>query len=154
MKNFKYFGMLLAVSLALPLSAQAKQIMELGPHGGRLMQAGKLKVEFHLDKERKAHVYLYDQGLKPVGADGAQVTLKILKGGTKKVEMAKAPSDPKEKGSASHLVGKSAMPSPDGYLVVLNVKTPGKPIDSLRFNFQESVCGGCKAQEYACICGH
>jgi hypothetical protein len=150
MKNSRWMGLGLAVLMFVPLAAQAKQIMEFGPHGGRLMQAGALKVEFHVDKDRKARVYLYDQGLKPVGADSAEITLKMLKGGSKKIDLLKAA----DKGSASHLAGKSAMPSPDGYLLVLNVKVKGKPMNSLRFNYQEHICGGCKAPEYACICGH
>jgi len=153
MRDLSRFVALLSI-LALPFVAQAKEAKEVGPHGGRLMKGAQFKVEFHLDKDRKAHVYLYGQGMEPANPEAAKVTLRAMKGGAQQVELVKVAADPKVKGSTAHLVSKKALLSPDGYLISLTVKVTGKPLDSFRFNFLEETCGECGHPEYACICGH
>jgi hypothetical protein len=118
------------------------------------MKAGDLRVEFHVDKDRKARIYLYDAARKPVAADSAKVTLKALKGGTRTVDLAKEEADPKKKGSVEHWAGRKALPAGDGYVVSLSVKVKGEPVMVFRFNYLEEKCGGCNLPEYACICGH
>jgi hypothetical protein len=152
MRNYGWlFSMLLPVLLSSAVGA--KPVVEAGPNGGRLMAAGKYKVEFHVDKDRRAHVRLYGAKLQPVSVEQAVVGLKVLKGGTKTLELVKAPLD-KKAGSVTHLVTRSSLPSPDGYLLSLSVKAPGQPANVLRFNYLEEICGGCKHPEYACTCGH
>jgi hypothetical protein len=153
MRNVLRKGLGLAVVLALSHVSWAKPVVEAGPNGGRLMAAGKYKVEFHVGKDRRAHVRLYGAKLEPVPVQQAVIGLKVLKGGTKTLELVKAPLD-KKAGSVAHLVTRSALPSPDGYLLSLSVKAPGQPANVLRFNYLEEICKGCSRPEYACTCGH
>lgn len=126
-----------------------------GPHKGRIVEVGSVRVEFAVDKARKAHVYVLDAANAAADAGAVTATIRaILKTGGKAVPMA-ATTAGFDGGSerVKHLASRAALPSPDGYLVVLSVKAKGKTANA-RFELTLHTCGGCGLAEYACICGH
>lgn len=126
-----------------------------GPHQGRIVEAGSVRVEFVVDKARKAHVYVLDGANAAVDAGAVTATLRAnLKTGGKAIPLA-ATTDGFDGGSekVKHFTSKAALPSPDGYTLVLSVKSKGRT-SNVRIELVESTCGGCGLAEYACICGH
>lgn len=126
-----------------------------GPHGGRIIEAGTVRVEFVLDQERRARVYRLDAKGAAADLGDVAVTLKAKQpGGLKAVKLDKTSAGPG--GSAEkvlHAVSAAPLPSPDGYQLVVSVKAKGKTTN-VRFDLLEHACGECKLPEYACICGH
>lgn len=119
-----------------------------GPHGGRMMEMGAYHMEFYVNAERRAEVYLFDQSERPVAP--SQQTLALIAEaptGKTKIEF-------ETKGNA--FIAKQALPEGKGYNLVLQVKptTDGKP-QNFRIKYNPDLCGECKLAEYACICeGH
>ncbi len=126
-----------------------------GPHRGRIVEAAGARIEFVLDKARKAHVYVLDDAGAPAAPGKVIVSLRAnLKAGAKAVPVtATTAGIDGSKEAIRHFVSKSPLPAPDGYELVLTVKSGGKTANA-RIQFVEHTCGGCRLAEYACICDH
>lgn len=126
-----------------------------GPHQGRIIEAAGARLEFVLDKERKAHLYVLDAAGVPVAPGRITVTLRAnLKSGGKAVPVTATTSGiDGSKETVRHFASKAAVPSPGGYELVVTVTSTGKT-GNVRFRLVEHLCGGCGLVEYACICGH
>lgn len=124
--------LLLAAMLALaPLAAMAQPkhdhsaTGERGPNGGKVEHAGATHMELVL-KDSTVRVYLYDEDMKPVAAQGTEVTVTVQvegKRGTVKLLPA----------GANLLEGKTGLTAGDGARAVVALKLPGKPIVQARF---------------------
>lgn len=149
MKNTILQG-LLALFLAAPAAMAAENHAHKtipGPQGGRMLECAPLHAEFFVRPDRKISVTFYDESLKPVAPSSEEVkAVAETKAGKTAFEFEKA-------GGA--FVSKTPLPAGDGYRVVLLIKSGAAAKSrNFRIDYQESVCGGCKRAEYACICGH
>lgn len=110
------------------------------------MELDAARVEFRVESDRKARVYLYDDQWKPVVPADQSVTLIVqTKDGVKlKAELLK---------KADSFASEAPLTIPDDAKAVLVIKTGGK-IHNLRFDLNLSICAECGNAEYACSCGH
>jgi hypothetical protein len=140
---------LLIITLGLchmtAVSNAAEATKQKAPHQGRLMEAEKLHVEFLVDADKKAKVYLYDEKLQPVAPSNETVTLIVQgKAEKSKIELTK---------SADSFVSEKPIPLSEGAKAILSVKK-GEKTQNLRFDLDLGNCEGCKLPEYACTCEH
>jgi len=119
---------------------------EKAPHNGRLMEMEKIHVEFLVESDKTARVYLYDEKLKPVTPSDQTVTLVVQGKDSSKTKTELVKKD-------DSFVSAAAITIPDGAKAILTVKAGGKP-GNLRFDLNMENCGGCKGPEYACSCEH
>ncbi len=119
---------------------------EKAPHNGRLMEIEKIHVEFLVEADKTARVYLYDEKLKPVTPSDQTVTLVVQGKDSSKTKTELVKKD-------DSFVSDAAITIPDGAKAILTIKAGGKP-SNLRFDLNMASCGECKNAEYACSCGH
>lgn len=121
--------------------------MEKAPHHGRLMEIEKMHVEFVLQSDRTAHLYLFDESMKAIQPTDAQATL-VLQGkeGAFKTKTILVKKD-------DILVSEAPLIIQEGAKAVLILKI-GDKTQNLRFDLNLSPCGACDAPEYACACAH
>ena len=118
-----------------------------GPNGGRLITVVEPRAEFFLTADRFAQISFVDDHGEVVAPQGQVVS---LIGGDR--------SDPVRLSfTLVDGVLRSTSPLPDkpNMPIVLSIK-PTADAKTVRekFYLDESECGGCDYQEYACICGH
>jgi len=118
-----------------------------GPNGGRLITVVEPRAEFFLTADRFAQISFVDDHGEVVAPQGQVVS---LIGGDR--------SDPVRLSfTLVDGVLRSTSPLPDkpNMPIVLSIK-PTEDAKAVRekFYLNESECGGCDYQEYACICGH
>jgi hypothetical protein len=130
--------------LALGASALAHGDVELGPHGGRILEFSKNE-SLHgevIQKANEFHIALLDKDMKAIALAAQELT--ATSGDRAKPE-------------------KLAVEKKDGVFVVPVVKAgewvifqfrenaKAKPITA-RLQYDLTVCGGCKAPEWLCKC--
>lgn len=117
-----------------------------GPHQGKLLETDGGHVEFFVQPDRKAEVFLYDEEMKPVAAGESEL---VVTAGTREKQEKLAV----EKKETSFVT--AALPEGSGYWVILQWKpTADAAAKTLRVKYVEGLCDGCKLQEYACTCDH
>jgi len=118
-----------------------------GPNGGRLISTVEPHAEFFLTADRFVQITFINEEGKAIAPEKQVVS---LVGGDR--------SDPIKRSFAPvDGVLRSAEPLPEqaNMPIVLSIKTaPDAKIVREKFYLNESECGGCDFQEYACICGH
>lgn len=118
-----------------------------GPNGGRLITSVDPHAEFFVTSDRFAQITFVDSEGVAIAPDGQAVS---LIGGDR--------SNP-TKLSFVPVGGvlRSAEPLPDvpNLPIILSIK-PASDAQTTRdkFYLNQSVCGGCSLEEYACTCGH
>jgi hypothetical protein len=136
----------LAAGLLLAARAVAHGEIDLGPHGGRLLEFSENETlhgevtltngTFHvrlLDKELKP-VALQEQALAVAGGDRQRPEKPVV---TRQGDLFTFPA-----------------PKGDSYLLVLRFKaTPQARAVTARLEFDATVCGECRKQEWLCACG-
>lgn len=119
---------------------------DIGPNGGRLLELGKNK-SVHAEvtlTNGMFHVALLDKNLKPIALTEESLT---VTGGSRN-----NPEKPKVEKKGNEFVF-PAMKG-DSYVVALQFKErPSAKAVTARFEFEDSVCGSCKKQEWLCACG-
>ena len=138
-------GLIIAAGI-VSLNLSAADPAKKAPHGGRLMEVGGARLEFVVESDKKANVYLYDDQWKPVVPTDQSVTLMV-----QAKDQAKVKTDLIKKSDS--FASEAPLAIPDGAKAILVIKTGGK-IHNLRFDLDMSLCGECKNPEYACSCGH
>ena len=117
-----------------------------GPHNGKLLETDGGHIEFFVQPDRKAEVFLYDAAMKPVETGSGEL---VVTAGTRE----KPEKLAVEKKSTSFVT--TALPEGSGYWVILQWKpTAEAAAKTLRVKYIEGICGGCKLPEYACTCDH
>lgn len=124
--------LLLSLLLAFaPLAAGAQtkhdhgQMDAHGPNGGKVEHAGASHLELVI-KDSTLRVYLYDEDMKPVAAQGAEVTVTVQVDGRREtVKLQPAGSNVME--------GKGGFTAGPGLRAVVALRWPGKPIVQARF---------------------
>lgn len=117
-----------------------------GPHGGKLLEADNAHIEFFVQTDKKAEVFVYDENMKPVPTGEGQL---VVTAGTREKQEKLAV----EKKDASFVT--AALPAGTGYWVILQWKpTPDAAAKTLRVKYVEGICSGCNLPEYACTCDH
>ena len=136
----------LLASAALALAADNHTHDKPGPHNGKLLETDGGHVEFFVQPDRKAEVFLYDDAMKPVPAGASEL---VVTAGTRE----KPEKLAVEKKETSFVT--AALPEGSGYWVILQWKaTPDAAAKTLRVKYLEGICDGCKLPEYACTCDH
>lgn len=118
------------------------------PNGGRIIELDPYHMEFYATPERMIEVRIFDQAMKPVQLDQAEIQVVAqAESGSEKYSLSL------DKGA---FVSDQPLPEGDGYNLVVRVKTDAdSSFKNIRFKFDPSICSGCKLGEYACICeGH
>jgi hypothetical protein len=145
--NLRTFTFVVALCAGLfPLNAADKKL-EAGPRGGRLLQKTTPTAEFLVEKDRTVSITFYDDKLRPLPVGNQMVTV-IAEAKTGKTRLELTRKD-------GRLVSQTPLPEGDGYTVVVMLKArEDAKSQNLRFTLDMSNCGGCKRNEYACICDH
>jgi hypothetical protein len=125
----KLYALLVSALLALaPAAAMAQHKHsheEIGPNGGRVEHAGASHMELVI-KDSAVRVYLYDDDMKPIAAQGAEVNVTVQAQGKREtVKLQPAGSNVME--------GKAGLTAGAGARAVVALKLPGKPIVQARF---------------------
>ena len=140
----KTYILTLLCSLLLNTWASAHSGVEIGPNGGRILEFSKNE-SLHCEVrwiENQFHVALLDKDMKPVALGEQELT--ATSGDRSKPE-------------------KLQVQKKDGAFVIPSVKTgewvifqfrenaKAKPVTA-RFQYDLTVCGGCKKAEWLCTC--
>ena len=112
-----------ALTFALPASGHE---MEIGPHGGRVMQAGDHHVEL-VANDAVVEVFLTDAGDKPIAATGFK-GIAILVVGGKSTRVALEPT------GDARLLGKAASAVPSRPVGVVQITKPDGKTAQARFD--------------------
>lgn len=121
--------------------------IKAGPNGGRLIRTVEPNAEFFVKPDRYAQITFLDADGQIVAPSGQVVS---LVGGDR--------SNPiKVSFAAVDGLLRSASPLPDqpNMPIILSIKsTSDAKAVRERFYLNQSICGGCDYEEYACTCGH
>lgn len=118
-----------------------------GPKGGKLLGNAAPRAEFLIGADNRVTVSFYDAQLKPVPASGQVVAI------TAEPKSGKVTLTMEAKDGA--FASKETLPAGEGYPLVIQLKaTADATPQNFRLTYDLSTCGGCKLQEYACICDH
>jgi hypothetical protein len=110
---------------------------------GRALEAIGVRADFLIQPDRKATVTFVDEAGKPVARGERTVTVKV------------DGKDVAVEPQANGFITKEPLPTKEPAPIVVQVraKADDKPAN-FRLTLDTSLCGGCKRQEYGCICGH
>lgn len=147
MKTLALITTLLVAATVSVLAHGAK--VEIGPKGGRLLPAkgvtGAAYVEFFVAKGGVVEVTLLDKAKKIVPLGERAVGVTVGKRSEAKILTMSA------KGDAA--VSAEALPSQGEFPVVIQVNSSRtEPAATVRFNYANGTCDGCKKAEYICTC--
>ncbi len=147
MKTLALITTLLVAATVNILAHGAKA--EIGPKGGRLLPAkgiiGAAYVEFFVAQGGIAEVTLLDKAKKQLPLGETAIGVTVGKRSEAKILTMSA------KGNAA--VSTEALPGKGEYPVVIQVNTSRTaPPATVRFNFVNGSCDGCKKAEYVCTC--
>lgn len=124
--------LLLSALLAFaPVAAMAQHkhdhsaMGEKGPNGGKVEHAGATHMEL-VFKDSSVRVYLYDEDMKPIAAQGTEVTVTMQVEG-KRETVKLQPAGP------NVMEGKTGLSMGHGLRAVVALKLPGKSIVQARF---------------------
>ena len=119
--------------------------IELGPNGGRVLEFSKDET-MHGEvfvKDGKFHVALLDKAMKPVALK--EQTLTITGGDRSNPEKLNVEKQ------GDQFIAPTVKP---GQWVILQYReNPKAKAVTARFEYDTSVCGDCKKQEWLCACG-
>jgi len=124
-----------------------------GPHGGKVLKAGKAVIEFTVDKDEHPHIFRLNDKGETIAMDGMKVALKAL---TPKKAMNISLSRTTEGLGAEadeveHLAGGIPMPEPDEYPAEISIKL-GKLSKKFRFQYMAGFCAECGLPAFSCTC--
>lgn len=134
--------------LAFQLSMSAAEIeAKAGPNGGRLIQSVSPHAEFFVAEDRYAQITFIDADGQLIVAEGQAAS---LVGGERsnpiKLEFEMVDG---------LLRTKQPLPDIPNMPIILSIKmTPESKTHRERLYLNQSICGGCDLEEYACTCGH
>ena len=118
-----------------------------GPNGGRLITSVKPRLEFFVTKDRKVKITAVDDHNKAIAM--TEQSVKVT-GGSRFL-----PTRIKFENKEGVLISIDSFPAGKKLPVVVQVKsTPESKTVIEKFYLNQSICPGCKLEEYACICGH
>ncbi|GGY55253.1 hypothetical protein [Pseudoduganella albidiflava] len=120
----KKIAAMMALGLAMALSAPVIAHESPAKHGGIVKSAGDLSFEL-VNKDGKVTIHVDDHG-EPVATAGATGTLTVLKGTQKSETTLSA-------GAGNTLVAKDDVKLEAGNKVLARVTLPGKPAVSVRY---------------------
>ncbi|MBI3708099.1 MAG: hypothetical protein HY246_10535 [Proteobacteria bacterium] len=116
---------LLSLILAFaPAAAMAHDHPAVGPNGGKIIEAGSHHIEFIL-KDGTVRAYLYDENMKAVAAEGAEVNVTIQSQGKRETVKLQA-------AGANLMQGATTLAAGPGLRAIVALKMPGKPIVQAR----------------------
>jgi hypothetical protein len=145
MKIKKYITVLLLSLSALCVTQAAEK--KAGPNGGRILQQVTPQAEFFVTSDRHAQITFIDAEGKPIAPAAQNVS---LMGGDRSspIRISFAPID-------GVLRSTAPLPEQSNMPIILSIK-PSPEAKTIRekFYLNQSICGGCKHEEYACICDH
>lgn len=127
----KLFTLLVAGFLVLAPAAGGAQthdhskMGDKGPNGGKLEHAGASHLELLIEGST-VRVYLYDEDLKPLAAQGTEVTVTVQVQGKRETLKLKA-------AGSNVMEGQGGFAAGPGLRAVVALKLPGKPIVQARF---------------------
>lgn len=131
-------------NLALSVIAFAHGEVEVGPHGGRILEFSKNKT-IHgevIVKDGKFHVALLDKSMKPIDLLAQQLTATVAN----KLHPEKLLV---EKVGPEFVV---PLVKEDAWVVFqFRTDTNAKPITA-RLHYETHLCGECKKPEWLCVC--
>ena len=146
MKPMKTILLSLLGTLALGLSALAHGDVELGPHGGRIVEFSKNET-MHGEVtlvNGVFHVALLDKDMKPVELKDQSL---VVTGGDRS-----RPEKPKVGKEGNHFVFPAL--KGDEYPLAFQFKeSPNAPTITARLTYDAAVCKVCKKAEWICSCG-
>ncbi len=146
----KTLALLTTLLVAATVSVLAHGVkVEIGPKGGRLLPAkgvtGAAYVEFFVAKGGVAEVTLLDKAKKQLPLGETAIGVTVGKRSEAKILSMSA------KDNAA--VSAEPMPAKGEYPVVIQVNASRTaPPATVRFNYINGSCDGCKKAEYICTC--
>lgn len=148
--EMKTITLITTLLVAAAVSAIAHGVkVEIGPKGGRLLPAkgvtGAAYVEFLVVKGGTVELTLLDKGKKTVPIGERAVGITVGKRSEAKILTMSV------KGDAA--VSAEALPTQGEFPVVIQVNSSRtEPAATIRFNYANGTCDGCKKAEYICTC--
>lgn len=122
----RYLAVVLLMTVSLTALAQHKhQHDEIGPNGGRVEHVGNSHLELVL-KGPAVQVYLYDDNMKSLTVQGAEITVTLQAEGKRETIKLQQSGPNAMQGQGSLNTGKDTR-------AVVALKLPGKPIVQARF---------------------
>ncbi len=120
---------------------------QAAPNGGRLITQVEPHAEFFVTADRFVQITFVNEGGEAIAPEGQVVS---LFGGERSnpIKLTFAPVN-------GVLRSTAALPEQPNMPIILSIKsTPESATVREKFYLNQSMCGSCDYQEYACICGH